>query len=129
MRIENLLILSVCCSTPFLFVIGQTQNLPLISASMGFAFFYFASQPVQNSLVAKYATASVRSSAYVISFLIAFGVGSFASSLSGWIAENIRANHVFTVTGIISALAVMVAVLVRIASDAKISVPKEQFTP
>ena len=65
----------------------------------------FMTQPLTNSLIAKYVPARRRSLGYGINFMLAFGVGSFGATVAG-IIQNDRANYLT-----LAALAVFGALL------------------
>ncbi len=106
--LERLWFILLTVATPFLFLIGLTTNTVLIIVAMAFAFSHFSCQPVGNGLIAKYTTSSIRSRGYGISFFLSAGVGSFASSLAGWVGERFGLSRIFVVLGI---FAVMTSVL------------------
>ncbi len=107
--LEKLWFILLTIATPFLFLIGLTTNTLLIIVAMAFAFFHFSCQPVGNGLVAKYTSSRVRSRAYGIYFFLSMGVGSFASSLAGWLGERFGLSRVFIVLGIFAAMTSVLA--------------------
>lgn len=119
MKRESLMAALVGCSVPFLFLMGLVYNAPLIAMTILFAFFHFSAQPVSNGLVADYTMVRRRSLGYGISFSLAFGLGSFASGFSGYVAENFGLGRVFTVLGFIAAATFLATlVLVRLRRNA-----------
>jgi MFS family permease len=58
-------------------------------------FFNFALQPTTNILLAKRTTVPMRGTAFGIYFFAAFGLGSVASSFSGYIAQRFGLSWVF----------------------------------
>lgn len=96
-------------STPLLFAISALTGFPLIIAVAGFAFVYFANQPVGNKLLATLTDQRRRGLAYGLFFFIGFGLGSFASTISGKVGEIYGINNIFAFLG-------MVLVLVSVLS-------------
>jgi len=92
-----LILLSICA--PFLFLTGLTTNTLLILSAMAFAFSHFSCQPVGNGLIAKYTSRRIRSRAYGLYFFLSMGIGSFASSLAGWLGERFGLGKIFIVLG------------------------------
>ncbi|TKJ36070.1 hypothetical protein CEE39_00025 [bacterium (candidate division B38) B3_B38] len=115
--LEKLWFILLTIATPFLFLIGLTTNTGLIIVAMAFAFFHFSCQPVGNGLIAKYTSSRIRSRGYGISFFLSAGVGSFASSLAGWLGERSGLSRIFVVLGIFaimtSVLAITLLILAR----------------
>ncbi|HID87673.1 MAG TPA: MFS transporter [Anaerolineae bacterium] len=97
--------------TPLLFLLGRLANAPLIAVTMGFILTYFCSQPVGNVLVARFTPSRSRGLGYGISFLFTFGVGSFATGFSGYIAERYGLNRIFYTLGGIALLALTIALI------------------
>ena len=70
-------------SLPLLYLLGHLANLPLLFVALGYAFFAFGMQPVENSLVAVLTPPRLRSTGFGLKFILTFGVGSFAVHLVG----------------------------------------------
>lgn len=117
--LEKLWFILLTIATPFLFLIGLTTNTLLILAAMAFAFFHFSCQPVGNGLVAKYTSNRVRSRAYGIYFFLSMGVGSFASSLAGWLGERFGLSMIFIVLGIFAAMTSVLAITLMVLARKK----------
>lgn len=90
---------SFLLSAPFLAAIGFLSPGYSVVAAGIFAFFYFSSQPVGNSLVARLSSVSVRGRAYGIFFFSNFGVGSFSAAICGWIGEHYGIRTIFPFLG------------------------------
>ena len=58
-----------------------------ILSALAYALFYFSTQPTLAKLVAQYTSVRFRGLAYGINFFVGFGIGSFASNLSGYVAD------------------------------------------
>ncbi len=84
---------------PFLFLVGLATNLFVVFSALAFAFFYFSTQPTQNHLLARYTSVQFRGTGYGIQFFLGFGVGSFASTLSGYTADRLGLEWVFYTMG------------------------------
>jgi MFS family permease len=90
----------------FVFVCGaaailmaDAKDWPLLVFTALFAFGYFASQPPQNYLITKYLSHHQHGIGFGIAYFMGFGAASFASSLSGYIAENYHIGYIFYVLG------------------------------
>jgi MFS family permease len=101
---------------PILFFIAHLEDLVLVLALMVFAFIYFASQPVGNSLLPRYTTASFRGRIFGLFFFMNFGIGSFMSWLAGWIGEQWNLAKIFTVLGFCLLVAVLMGLLLILST-------------
>jgi len=80
---------------PFLFLIGFSTDFYVVLFAIAYAFFNFATQPLGSHLLARYTSERFRGTGYGIHFLLNFGVGSFASSLCGYLADRLGLEWVF----------------------------------
>ena len=96
-ELERKFLLLSLAAFPFsLFMSFATDSL-LVVLALFFFFFNFFLQPMNNVLLARYTAVEMRGTAFGIFFFIAFGFGSVASSLSGWVAQRFGLQWVFTV--------------------------------
>ena len=84
---------------PFLFFVGLSTNLFMVFSALAYAFFYFSTQPAGAHLLARYTSVRFRGTGYGIYFFLNFGVGSFASTLSGYIADRLGLEWIFHTMG------------------------------
>jgi MFS family permease len=91
---RNVLIAALICF-PSLLYMSFARNLSLLLVALVFFFFNFALQPMCNSLIARYTTLEMRGAAFGIFFFAAFGLGSLASSFSGYLAQTFGLPSVF----------------------------------
>ncbi len=111
---RNLLILSAA-GLPFILAMAFTRDFFLIGASLVFFFFNFALQPTTNTLLAQRTTVPMRGTAFGIYFFAAFGLGSVASSFSGYIAQRFGLPWVFVGLSFTTVILIAVAfILVKI---------------
>ena len=94
-------------STPLFFSIWLLKDWSLFGVSLVFALFFFAWQPIQNTLIAKYAAESAHGLSYGINFLLIMGIGSLAASLGGYITDQVGVANVFAVLGVISTVSLL----------------------
>lgn len=97
-------------SVPIIFMIGLATNYLLILSMMLFSLFAFSWQPIGNGLVAYYTPLKWRGHIFGLSFALSFGVGSFASSIAGRVAEHFGMNRIFLVMGLIGLLAFLFSI-------------------
>ncbi len=109
-RPEHAYLLVFLASTPLFFSIWLLKNWLLFAASLAFAMFFFAWQPVQNTLIAKYAARSAHGLSFGINFLLIMGVGAIAASVGGYVTDLIGVAGVFAVLGTISTVSLLVVI-------------------
>ena len=80
---------------PALLAMSFSSHLSLLIVALVYYFFNFSLQPMNNTLLARYTPGDMRAAAFGIYFSVAFGIGSSASSYSGYIAEKFGLQWVF----------------------------------
>jgi len=104
-------------STPLFFSIWLFKDWGLFGVSLLFALFFFAWQPIQNTLIAKYAVQAAHGLSYGINFLLIMGIGSMAASLGGYVTDQVGVANVFAVLGFISTGSlILVFYMLRVAA-------------
>jgi MFS family permease len=117
---ERIFLAAHLLGAPFLFLAGLSTNLPVVLSALAYSFFYFSTQPTQSHLVARYTSQRFRGLAYGIHFFVGFGIGSFASTLSGYVADLFGLEWVFYTMGFIFLVAVVITLalfLLALKSD------------
>jgi MFS family permease len=99
-------------STPLFFSIWLLKDWGLFRVSLMFAPFFFAWQPIQNTLIARYCVQRAHGISYGVNFLLIMGVGSLAASMGGYITDVAGVSCVFAVLGLISTLALLLVLYV-----------------
>ena len=111
---EKLYLGATVTGTFFVFAMVFTSNLPLILCSVGYAFLYFATQPVQNYLLSRYLPPHRQGFGYGLHFSLTFGVGSTSAAFSGYLADHFGLQSVFYAMGFCFVLAsILLFFLVR----------------
>jgi MFS family permease len=103
-RPEYAYLLVFVFTTPLFFAIWLFRDWALFRVSLVFAPFFFAWQPIQNTLIATYAARAFHGLSYGVNFLLIMGVGSLAASIGGFITDVMGVAQVFAVLGVISML-------------------------
>jgi MFS family permease len=104
-------------TTPLFFSIWFLKDWGLFGISLLFAIFFFAWQPTQNTLIAKYSVHGAHGLSYGINFLLIMGVGSLAASMGGYVTDMVGVANVFAVLGFISTVSlILVVYMLRLAA-------------
>lgn len=100
-------------SLPFLFAMAFTGNYLLVIGATLYTFFNFASQPLENSLIASLTPARWRSTSFAMKFILNFGVGSSVVYLISPVknAFSLETVYVF-LSGIALLLVTVVGILI-----------------
>lgn len=98
-RAEKLYIWAIGIGAISVFVMSVSTNLLLIGASMVYALFYFATQPIQNYLISRYFPRHRQGMGFGIHFCITFGIGSTSAAISGYLADHYGLASVFYFMG------------------------------
>jgi MFS family permease len=81
------------------FVMAAVTGWALVIFTFLFVFGYFSSQPAQNGIITTYVDVSRRGRVFGYQFFIAFGAGSFSSSIAGFVAEKFSIDRIFIMLG------------------------------
>lgn len=107
---RNFLIICIL-SLPFVVGMSFFKDVSLFLMSLGFFFFNFSLQPMTNVFLAQYTAPEMRGTAFGIFFFAAFGLGSFASSFSGYLAQNFGLPAVFIGLSLVTLILIFFAFL------------------
>jgi len=99
---------------PFLFLVGLSSDLFVVLSALAYAFFYFSTQPTGSHLMARYTSVRFRGTGYGVYFFLTFGVGSFGSTLSGYMADLLGLEWVFHTMGFLFVVSGMLAFILII---------------
>jgi len=98
--------------TPALYFASRLMDMQLFVSIGIFSLIYYAWQPSQNYLIAKYTKKSSHGMGFGVNFFLIFGMGSLATSAGGWMADNYSVDRfyailaLFALTGVFAAMAV-----------------------
>ena len=119
-RLESLTAVLSFLVAGALLAMGLLHDLPLLTSSVLFSFFYFTLQPVGNGLVASYTPPERRSLAFGVAFTLSFGVGAGGGWFTGWISDaygglssGMLANALLLLVGGVAAISLLVFVRSR----------------
>jgi predicted MFS family arabinose efflux permease len=94
---------------PALYLISRFSDNSLIFAAAFFSLFFYAWQPSQNYLIAKYTKNASHGKGFGISFFLIFGVGSIATASGGYVADNYGIDRFYWFMSIIALIAIAAA--------------------
>ncbi|MBO8130781.1 MAG: MFS transporter [Candidatus Marinimicrobia bacterium] len=100
-KLEVTLFFIILLNIPLLILMTLSKNWMLLIITILFGIVHFAYQPVQNSLLAEYTSHKRRGTWYGVQSFLAFGVGSSASAISGYITDLLSVRWVFITMGLI----------------------------
>lgn len=101
-RPEILFVTVISTSTLCLFGMGATAGPPLVAFSILFSFAYFALGTVSNTFMAMHTPPRFGGTVFGVTFSLAFGFGSLASSTMGLVGERFGLSAVFVGLGVVS---------------------------
>ena len=96
---EWLLLVEVALVAPLLFLLASTRGAAAIAAALVFGFVWAVAQPLANALTAAYTRPSCHGLLYGIQFAATFAVGSFATTLGGFLFARGGTRLVFLALG------------------------------
>jgi predicted MFS family arabinose efflux permease len=96
----KVLMLVIILNIPLLVLMGYTSGIALVIFGILLGVTHFIWQPVGNALIAQISHSKHRGISYGINFFLSFGVGAFAATIGGLIAENMGVNLVFPIMAI-----------------------------
>lgn len=84
-----------------LVLMASSSGFMLILAAAGFVATNFSQQPILNGLIADYAPEGAAGRAFGIFFFLTFGVGSFAGSIAGVVADRSGTEPMFYMLAVV----------------------------
>lgn len=109
-------------AVPTLWFVGRVADTPLVAWAIAFNTVFYAWQPVQNGLVAKYTSKGARGLGYGLNFFLLMGVGSIATAIGGWIADEYGVYKIYQVLWYLAAASLAVSLMVLRFSQYRIKV-------
>jgi MFS family permease len=83
----------------FVMLMAFTSGIFLMFWAFCFAFFFFASQPIQNFILSHYMSEKNRGLGFGFHFFVVFSIGSTAAAVSGFLADRFGLSMVFISMG------------------------------
>lgn len=124
---RNLVFMAVF-SFPFILCMAFLKDAILLIMALSFFFFNFSLQPMVNTLLARHTTLKMRGTAFGIFFFASFGLGSMASSFSGFVAQTFGLPWVFFGLSLTTLLLVLMGLILVRVRDPLLSFGAGNFT-
>lgn len=117
---ERLFLAEVALFVPVMLLLGLTSGLGLIALALCFGFLWYLAQPLANALAAAHSDSNDHGLLYGIQFAATFGVGSFATTLGGFLTASGGTSLAFLGFGAVAILQLVAALaLVRTTTIAR----------
>jgi MFS family permease len=101
------------------FFMAVVHDVPLVLLALVYFFFLFGTQPIENTLVARFAPKRLHHSAFGIKGVVTFGVGSLAVKMVGGIQGTWNIEATFIALGIVSVVLLATVVLLIQRTNAR----------
>jgi len=101
--------------TPCLYFISRFIDTPLIWVSALFSLVYYAWQPSQNYLIARYTKKASHGMGFGVNFFLLFGIGSVATAIGGWMADDFGVDRFYLLMSWVAAACTACALAVYLA--------------
>ena len=112
---RGLYVVILVATVPLVYLSGILDGMSMVVAASVMAFFMFAVQPVENTLLARYTAPGMRGRIYGLKFILTFGAGMGAgTALSGWISEKSGLAAVFTAAACFAGASLLMATIARL---------------
>lgn len=97
---------------PAMYFISRMTDFGLIALSVIFSIVFYGWQPLQNSLIAKYTTKQTHGKGYGMNFFLIMGIGSVATAVGGYIADNYGLDRIYFFLAIMALMALFTSIMV-----------------
>ena len=101
------------------FFMAIAHDIPLVVLALIYFFFLFGTQPIENTLVARFAPQRLHHSAFGIKGVVTFGVGALAVKMVGAIQTRWNIEATFVALGIVSLVLLAVVLLLIQRTNAR----------
>ena len=96
--------------SPLLYLISSVNDSPLLLVSCLFSLFYYAWQPSHNYLISKYTKKSSHGMGFGINFFLIFGIGSIATSIGGYMADEYSVDRFYFLMSVFGCITLVAAI-------------------
>ena len=106
---RKLYVLNYLIIVPLVFFLGRTEGTATVALACVSTVFFFAVQPIENTLIADFTPARWRGAVYGAKFILVFGVGGTGTLVAASLLKHYSTTAVFNVATVVSALALVCA--------------------
>ncbi|MDW7774489.1 MAG: MFS transporter [Desulfobulbaceae bacterium] len=99
-------------AAPALYFASRLMGVQLLASTGLFSLVYYAWQPSHNYLIAKYTKKSSQGMGFGVNFFLIFGMGSLATSIGGWVSDDIGVDRFYAYMALIGVAAMFAAMTV-----------------
>jgi len=103
------------CIAPLLYLISRYSDEKLIAVSCLFSLIYYAWQPAQNYLIAKYTKKASHGIGFGFNFFLIFGLGSIATASGGYVSDDFGVDVFYRLMAWVAAAAAVTGFAVYLA--------------
>ena len=103
---------------PLLLATSFFSGYPMIAGLCVFQFFFFATQPLENQMLAAATPTRYRSTGYGLKFGLNLGVGALAAPICGWIGDQLGMDWIIHTLALVLLLTTAGALMMRRAHAA-----------
>ncbi len=97
---------------PAVYLVSRMTDSWLIALSAVFSIVFYGWQPLQNALIAKYTTKQSHGKGYGMNFFLIMGIGSIATAVGGYIADNQGVDKVYLLLAGMSLIALLISLTI-----------------
>lgn len=108
---RRLYVLNYMLIVPLVFLFGLAQGAWVLVLACVSSTFFFAVQPIENTLIARYTPARWRGATYGAKFILVFALGGTGTWVAAWIAEKHPTVWAFYIATAVASLALICAVV------------------
>ncbi|MBU0480117.1 MAG: MFS transporter [Proteobacteria bacterium] len=95
---------------PLLYMVSSMTDNGLLSSISLFSLFYYAWQPSHNYLISRYTKKASHGMGFGVNFFLIFGVGSIATAIGGYVADDFGVDRFYLVMAVIAVAALAAAI-------------------
>jgi len=99
---------------PVLFLVAKFSDSKLLAVSCLFSLIYYAWQPSHNYLISRYTRRASHGVGFGINFFLLFGVGSVATAIGGYVADQYSVDRFYLVMAGVAVAALVAATCVNL---------------
>ena len=93
------------CIAPLLYLVSSYSDTRLIVVGCLFSLIYYAWQPAQNYLIARYTKKASHGIGFGVNFFLIFGLGSIATATGGYVSDDYGVDVFYWIMSIVAAVA------------------------